>query len=884
MRINKVRIFNFRKYLGIHEFDISKQITIFYGPNGFGKSTFFDALEWCISGVINRFARQKEFSEKDVFCFQCDKRSALCCVEIEFDGHILKRSFRVTNGIPGNVSVTINRPSGPQIRGKGPVDQFLRREFYRTAGRATMGGLIKQSHILSQDQITDFILRDDAKGRFEALADIMGLKNMLSLLDNMKEVMSKLSTQRLKLIDQADQHEFIIEQRKSDVLPIDLSKIEKWAKALDVPSTIKEVHADIHRLQEQLLEQSGANNEILECLENIRSLGHQTIHECLTDERKHKNLLDAYSVQQDNTETLLTRVKLVISSLSGDKVQYEKLRKLENEERKCLRVLQPLSETELPELYHLVQSISEKQRVHAHYETVLTYIQEYQELLRDLETIPFRVGLLDIKLERLQKRHVRLEMLRNEVNNRLSDHTGGPLVKLVTDMRSINDYVSEHHHDGTCPVCTAHHGDQLGIRIHTSIEQHMRKISQYTELTEELMKRKNKFLDKLEQTEKALQQCQDDRRINESRLQNIKERLNLIQGLQAFNKEMFSLSKKILQETRDVLLSEIKIMETAKEALDSLTKIRGDLENLRLTTGLNKSVTEAEISLRLQRLQRATTRLENYITIKKQLSKQTKRKLDSISKVLIRLPEELRENNVETHLDKLIEQKSKEKKLLLTEYAEASSFVQTYSNNQHINTSIDGMLHEKRIKEVEIQIYDTKMNDISTFLKTAGSELGSTAKDILNKSSSTIQRYFRYLNPLPNTNIIRFEGEQDELKIMVQLPGEEKHLSNVQYTLSSGQLNVLAISIFLAINKSQQVSILDFVAIDDPIQNMDDVNQFSVCDVLGTIEKQLLFATHDFDFVKLFIKKHEHRKEEIQVYMIDSPSLVQEKIKRLTFT
>lgn len=69
-------------------------------------------------------------------------------------------------------------------------------------------------------------------------------------------------------------------------------------------------------------------------------------------------------------------------------------------------------------------------------------------------------------------------------------------------------------------------------------------------------------------------------------------------------------------------------------------------------------------------------------------------------------------------------------------------------------------------------------------------------------------------------------------------------------------------------NESQNVSILDFLAIDDPIQNMDDVNRFSVCDVLGRLSKQLIFSTHDLDFVKLFVKKNQYQKSDIQVYML----------------
>jgi hypothetical protein len=98
-----------------------------------------------------------------------------------------------------------------------------------------------------------------------------------------------------------------------------------------------------------------------------------------------------------------------------------------------------------------------------------------------------------------------------------------------------------------------------------------------------------------------------------------------------------------------------------------------------------------------------------------------------------------------------------------------------------------------------------------------------------------VQRYFRYLNPIPNNSEIIFEGDENQLnikvafdKILIDKPGGKSNAKNI---LSSGQLNVLAISIFLAINNEQKIHSLNFVGIDDPIQNMDDINQYSMCDI-----------------------------------------------------
>ena len=57
---------------------------------------------------------------------------------------------------------------------------------------------------------------------------------------------------------------------------------------------------------------------------------------------------------------------------------------------------------------------------------------------------------------------------------------------------------------------------------------------------------------------------------------------------------------------------------------------------------------------------------------------------------------------------------------------------------------------------------------------------------------------------------------------------------------------------------------------DDPIQNMDDINQFSMIDVLGKLNKQLIFTTHDAKYVNLFLKKNEFRLNNISVYYLDA--------------
>ncbi|WP_430786359.1 hypothetical protein VBD025_13595 [Virgibacillus flavescens] len=204
------------------------------------------------------------------------------------------------------------------------------------------------------------------------------------------------------------------------------------------------------------------------------------------------------------------------------------------------------------------------------------------------------------------------------------------------------------------------------------------------------------------------------------------------------------------------------------------------------------------------------------------------------------------------------------------------------SNIQQFTNII--LQNEKKLEESksELEMIDNYRNAIYY-------QVGEKASDLLNRPDSKIQKYFRYLNPVPNVNEVLFSSPStEELEIILSYKnknegGMSTNVTNVQHSLSSGQLYVLAISIFLAINEVQSVSKLDFVGIDDPIQNMDDVNQFSICDVLSSINRQLIFSTHDLDFLKLYLKKNEHKKDSIQVFMLENNDSLVTNIKSIKF-
>ncbi len=94
--------------------------------------------------------------------------------------------------------------------------------------------------------------------------------------------------------------------------------------------------------------------------------------------------------------------------------------------------------------------------------------------------------------------------------------------------------------------------------------------------------------------------------------------------------------------------------------------------------------------------------------------------------------------------------------------------------------------------------------------------------------------------------------------------------ANPNLVCSEGQLNIIALSYFLALNLETDPGGLPFVILDDPLQAMDVINVLGFCDIARELRhrRQLLLTTHDRRFAALLERKLGPRSREQRTLLL----------------
>jgi len=217
MKLKKVEIEAFRAYKSksdgtfdfMNEGDIPSNFVAIFAPNGFGKSSFYDAVEWAVTNHLERLGGEYNKSN-----FEC---AAKITKDPNLGQKILRNKF-VDENVVTKVVVSTTRPTLferelPKPRANGRDLRFgdnrqRENEFFRRV-------------ILSQDEIDRFLREAKPQDRYAKFMDSFGgdieiARKELSVLINDNE--AELST--LKKM-----RESIVEELKQ---PIDLSVFEHF--------------------------------------------------------------------------------------------------------------------------------------------------------------------------------------------------------------------------------------------------------------------------------------------------------------------------------------------------------------------------------------------------------------------------------------------------------------------------------------------------------------------------------------------------------------------------------------------------------------------------------------------------------------------------------
>lgn len=142
---------------------------------------------------------------------------------------------------------------------------------------------------------------------------------------------------------------------------------------------------------------------------------------------------------------------------------------------------------------------------------------------------------------------------------------------------------------------------------------------------------------------------------------------------------------------------------------------------------------------------------------------------------------------------------------------------------------------------------------------------------IVNKTneyfnSDIINQIYNKIDPHPTMKHIKFITQKDKGGLKTHIYTYDESVNNkispIVY-LSSAQVNILSLCIFLSKVLSEKNTTFNTIFIDDPIQHLDGINLLSFIDVLRTITtdlgRQIIISTHNEQFYKLLKVKMDEK-------------------------
>jgi len=821
------------------------QIILITGNNGLGKTSFFDAVEWGFTGSLRRYEEESREKNKEIF---------------------IKNKFADDNG---QVEITLAEPNDQNIKFTRKTKTTANTDF--NSGDLNISDkkfnniaelLLKDknrddfdfkssfsfSHLLSQEIVADFVRSYKSSERYSILSNLAGLKNYNNFNNKIKEIRKETENKNENLIDNKTRLEA---ERKELLAEFNNSNLDG--------SSFKELLAELREII--------SGFDLKNILQARDSLTNEGMKNLLSEMKKSKNendkLLHELSEKESSARKLSSQfIKYDLSK--KDKKNYAKKLKDLKEEKKKMNDYQKL--LFINSHFDLLNNELNYEEIKNHDQEKIEHLNKIINLINDEP--PFKILIknlieLDDKAEKIfLEDFEEMTTITGEIDD-LKKELAAVKEKIdnFNDIRNkiltlSKEYFQTNLSAEKCPVCNNKiKADELLIVLEDELENNEEiKIKDWKlekENLEDVISRKDEEVDqllkKLENNyNEYTNQIYNKKRDLETIVENYKENIKKSKELKRKINDLGLEDRDDIQE-----LVKEKINQYEKEMqFDDLNKLESEIEKAetRLTES-NQFISDYEL------------RLENLdLTKDENINKYYKRAKTKIEEVKFE--------------NKIINKAIKKLKVLIN-----------YFSNTDLSKQIGELKSKIELEAKKIKTLEDKISELKKLEKEIPVVINDLTEETLNGYKNLANKIYQSINPQPIYNKIDWKRSSAYNKGQLVLNMKSKNDSNSAnpfYIYSSAQINVVVLSLFLSFVLKNNWSKLNSVFLDDPIQNMDDINIFSFIDVIraillnGNRPEQIFISTHDRDLYNFLLKKFRIFNVlslEFKSYDIDGPEI-----------
>lgn len=869
MLMKAVKIKNFRGYGespqredGFYCFDqLDKDFVLISGFNGFGKTSFYEAIEWCLSDSVNRLEKLKnvynipDLRKGKYLKFQkangqsTDDREII--VEIQF---IEKASQQLT---------TFTRRTHSNMLGVGDYTSTLYMQqnedpVYEASSREIKSVLFGKnnlvleteiletnkflfSNIMTQDNLHDFLNANDLKERQQLFLRLMSSGEEQKISESMKGLSKRNFTSKLNSVNKE--------------IEIKEAKINRVSEKVQVANTkvyFDNLNTEVRDIHTSLLGFLGTGIPIPITMENYKDFLKKL------NGARDSSLVRNIQIDIEIRDLLLHRTKMAeLSQIKQvvDILQKEKaVNRLISKNLASLNSFIEINSKKLQEAQLKLQEAGMKE-------------EQYQRVLSTGHLVQQRME---------NKRESFKSQLEQFIQNVQIHEQSGISMSSIQQLDAQDEGLRQN-------------ANYITQKIH-NIEQQLQQQQTVNKNYSDLLQTVSTYI----MNQKEIDQCPvcHNTKVQDENI----TKTGLLRLIDATIAQGSTVSATIIQEQR-VLQESLKITQlkiddyVRKPILDYVYTTIEKVNNLLNTVNneisqLSEHIQELSRKLQDQQLERQQFEMDiSILGIDSNFTEATiiemQRTIEvSVKAVRDRLPESLRyaqftdlnqqQQSIEQsfkdpisehNADELIKQKQHQYQFgneIITKIQFLEGWVlqgedlqvlqQQHQYEQELLQLKMDVKQIERLNKDFIQLHTNLVNQEEIFIK---SQL---------EKHPIITWIYEMINPHPFYKKLEIINEKGGLHFKNE--GKEIHLDQI---FSASQSNILVLSIFLGLGMSHRYSALGQLFLDDPIQSMDDVNILGFIDLLRAIldsqseQNNLVISTHDSNFAKLLGIKMRNR-------------------------